>query len=125
MLLFSHQVMSDPFETLWTVARQAPLSMGFSRREYWCGSPFPSPGNFPSPGIKPAAPVLAGGFSATEPPGKPIEKRHRWSYSQSRRADTDVENKSKDNEAGEGDGRNRGIGTDRYIRFTTVHKTGK
>ena len=38
---------------LWTVARQAPLSMGFSRQEYWSGLPFPSPGDFPDPGIKP------------------------------------------------------------------------
>ena len=41
------------FATLWTVARQAPLSMGFSRQEYWSGLPFPSPGDLPKPGIKP------------------------------------------------------------------------
>ena len=40
------------FVTLWTVARQAPLSMGFSRQEYWCGFPCPPPGNLPDPGIK-------------------------------------------------------------------------
>ena len=39
--------------TPWTVARQAPLSMGFSWQEYWSGLPFPSPGGFPDPGIKP------------------------------------------------------------------------
>ena len=38
---------------LWTVARQAPLSMGFSRQECWSGFPFPSPGDLPDPGIKP------------------------------------------------------------------------
>ena len=48
-----------------TAARQAPLSMGFSRQEYWSGLPCPPPGDLPEPGIKPAsfmAPVLAGGF---------------------------------------------------------------
>ena len=40
------------FVTLWTVARQAPLSMGFSRQEYWSGLPFPPPGDLPDPGIK-------------------------------------------------------------------------
>ena len=51
--------------TLWTVARQAPLSMGFSRQEYWSGLPFPPPGDLPDPGIKPESlmsPALAGGF---------------------------------------------------------------
>ena len=38
--------------TQWTAARQAPLSMGFSRQEYWSGLPFPSPGDFPDPGIE-------------------------------------------------------------------------
>ena len=55
--------------TPWTVARQAPLTMGFPRGEYWCGLPFPSPGDLP-PGIKPASPALAGRFFTTEPPGK-------------------------------------------------------
>ena len=41
------------FMTPWTVAHQAPLSMGFSRQEYWSGLPFPSPGDLPDPGIKP------------------------------------------------------------------------
>ena len=55
------------FATLWTVAHQAPLFMGFSRQEYWCGVPFPSPGDLPDPGIKPESlrsPVLAGSSSA-------------------------------------------------------------
>ena len=43
------------FVTLWTVARQAPLSMGFSRQEYWSGLPFSSPGDLPNPGIKPSS----------------------------------------------------------------------
>ena len=56
-----------------TIACQAPLSMGFSRQEYWSGLPFPSPGDLPDPGIKPTSPALAGGFFIVEPPGKPKE----------------------------------------------------
>ena len=62
------------FATPWTVAYQAPLSMGFSRQEYWRGLPFPSPGDLLKPGIEPTSPVspaLAGGFFTTELPGKP------------------------------------------------------
>ena len=53
--------MSNSFAIPWTVARQAPLSMGFPRQEYWSGLPFPSPGNLPTPGIEamaPASPAL-------------------------------------------------------------------
>ena len=46
------------FATPWTVAYQAPLSMGFSRQERWSGLPFPSPGDLPDPGIKPRSPAL-------------------------------------------------------------------
>ena len=46
------------FATPWTVARQAPLSIGFSRQEYWSGLPFPSPGDLPKPGIEPRSPAL-------------------------------------------------------------------
>ena len=46
------------FATPRTVARQAPLSMGFSRQEYWSGLPFPSPGDLPDPGIEPRSPAL-------------------------------------------------------------------
>ena len=46
------------FEIPWTVAYQAPPSMGFSRQEYWSGLPFPSPGDLPDPGIKPRSPPL-------------------------------------------------------------------
>ena len=66
----ARSIMSDSFETLWTVACQAPLSMEFSRPEYWRGLPFPSPGDLPDPGIEPKSPALAGGFFTTEPPGK-------------------------------------------------------
>ena len=59
----------------WTVAHQAPLSMGFPRQEYLSGLPFPSPGDLPHPGTEPASPkspALADGFFTTEPPGKPL-----------------------------------------------------
>ena len=52
-----HSVVSDS-ATPWTVACQAPLSMEFSRQEYWSGMPFPSPGDLPDPGIKPLSPAL-------------------------------------------------------------------
>ena len=60
------------FASPWTVAHQAPLSMEFSRQEYWSGLPFPTPGYLPNPGIEPAylaSPTLAGGFFTTVPPG--------------------------------------------------------
>ena len=44
--------------TPWTVARQAPLSMGFPRQEYWSGLPFPPPGDLPDPGIEPESPAF-------------------------------------------------------------------
>ena len=47
--------------TPWTVARQTPLSMGFSRQECWSGLPFPSPGDLPDPGITPEFPALQAG----------------------------------------------------------------
>ena len=56
----------------WTVAQQAPLSMRFSRQEYWSGLPFPSPGNLPNPGIEPRSPTLQADTLTSEPPGKPI-----------------------------------------------------
>ena len=60
--------------TPWTVVRQAPLSMEFSRQEYWSGLPFPSPGDLPDPGIKTASFAGAGGFFTTVPSGKPWEQ---------------------------------------------------
>ena len=59
------------FMTPWTIAYQAPLSMEFSRQEYWGELPFPSPGNFPNPGIKPGSPTLQADSLLSEPPGKP------------------------------------------------------
>ena len=66
-----HSVMSDS-ETSWTVAHQAPLSMGFSRQEYWSGLPYPSPRNLPNPGIEPKSPMLQADSSLSEPSGKPV-----------------------------------------------------
>ena len=67
------------FVTLWTVARQAPLSMGFSRQEYWSGVPCPPPGDQPDPGIKLASlgfPALADGIFTTVSPWKPSESNN-------------------------------------------------
>ena len=65
---WSRSVVSDSFATPWTVAHQAPLSMGFSRQEYWRGLPFSSPGDLPDPGIKPRSPALQADTLPSEPP---------------------------------------------------------
>ena len=62
--------MSDS-ATAWTGAHQAPLSLEFSRQEYWNGLPFPSPGHLPNPGIKPGSPSLQADVLRSEPPGNP------------------------------------------------------
>ena len=81
----ARSVMSD-FVTLWTVALQTPLSMGFSRQEYWSGLPFPSPEDFPDPKIEFMSPVLAGRFFTTELPAAQIQ---RWESSEEvRRGET-------------------------------------
>ena len=67
MLSLSHVHL---FANTWIVAHQAPLSMGFSRQEYWSGLPFPSPGDLPNPGIKPRSPTLQADSLLSEPPGK-------------------------------------------------------
>ena len=69
--LFSHVQL---FAMLWTVACQAPLSMGFPRQEYWSGLPCPPLGDLPDPGIKPmslVSPALAASSLPLAPPGKP------------------------------------------------------
>ena len=71
-LMFTCSVMFSSFATPWTVAHQAPLSIGFPRQEYWSELPFPSPGNLPDPEIESTSPAPAGGFLTTKPPGKPI-----------------------------------------------------
>ena len=68
LLLLSRFSRVRLFATLWTVALQAPLSMGFSRQEYWSGLPCPAPGDLPNPGIEPTSlmsPALAGRFFTT------------------------------------------------------------
>ena len=62
------------FATPRTVARQTPLSMGFSRQEYWSGLPCPPTRELPNPGIEPRSPVLQADSLPTEPMGKPPEK---------------------------------------------------
>ena len=62
------------FATPWTVAHQAPLSMGFSRQDYWSGLRFHSPGDLPDPGIEPGSPALRADALPSDPPGKP--KKH-------------------------------------------------
>ena len=62
------------FATPWTIVHLAPLSMEFSKQEYWSELPFPFPGDLPDPGIKLAFPALAGRVFTTVPQGKPVEK---------------------------------------------------
>ena len=57
----------------WVIAYRASPSMEFPRQEYWSGSPFPSPGDLPDPGIKPRSPALQEDALPSEPPGKPPE----------------------------------------------------
>ena len=64
----SHSVVSDPLQP-----HQAPLSIEFSRQEYWSVLPFPSPGDLPNPGFKPRSPALQADSLQSEPPGKPWE----------------------------------------------------
>ena len=72
--MLSHLSRVQLFVTPWTVAHQAPVSMGVSRQEHWSGLPFPPPGDLPDPGAEPAppvSPVSASRLFTTEPPGKP------------------------------------------------------
>ena len=70
LLFFSYKVKTNSFVTLWTIACQVPMSMGFPKQEeYWSRLPFPSPGDLPDAGIEPRFPALASGFFTTEPPG--------------------------------------------------------
>ena len=63
---------SSLFANPWIVGHQAPLSMRFSRQEYWSGLPCPPPGDLPNPGIKPRSPTLQADSLPAEPQGKPI-----------------------------------------------------
>ena len=59
------------FVILWTEARQAPLSVGFCRQEYWSGWPFLSPGDLPDTGMEPGSPAMKANSLPSEPTGKP------------------------------------------------------
>ena len=59
------------FATLWTMTRQSPLSIGFSRQEYWSGLPCPPPGDHPNPGMEARSPGLQTNSLPSEPPGNP------------------------------------------------------
>ena len=63
---------------LWTVACQAPLSMGFPRQKYWSGLPCPSPGDLPNPGIEPRSPALQADSLPSEPTGKPTSGQENF-----------------------------------------------
>ena len=71
MWWFSSSVISDTFDAQWTVARQAPLFMGFSSQENWSGLPFPSLEDLPNSGTKPWSPELQADSLPTELQGKP------------------------------------------------------
>ena len=64
---------SNPLRPLWTVARQAPLSIEFSRQEHWSELPFTSPGDLPNPGIEATSPALQADSLPSESPGKPCD----------------------------------------------------
>ena len=68
----SCSVVSDSFAAPWTVAHQAPLSVGFPRQEHWRGLLFPSPGDLPKPEIEPTSPPLLAGSLPSELQGKPF-----------------------------------------------------
>ena len=70
--VLSHFSHVQHFETPRTVACQAPLSMGFSRQEYWSGFPCPAPGDIPDPGMDTKSPALQADSLPTKPTGKPI-----------------------------------------------------
>ena len=70
MCVLSHSVVSDS-ATPWTVAYQAPLSMGFPGQEHWSGLPFPTPGGLSDPGIEPMSPALASRVFTTDPLRRP------------------------------------------------------
>jgi len=83
MCIFSHFSCVRLFATLWTVICQAPLSVRFSRQEYWSGLPCPSPGDLPDPEIEPASlmsPALAAGSLPLAPPGRPQSSKETNFY---------------------------------------------
>ena len=75
--LLSHVLL---FATPWTVAHEAPLSMGFSRQDYWSGLPFSSPGDLPDLGIELGSSALQADSLPSEPPGTPLQSLIKYSY---------------------------------------------
>ena len=73
--MLSHSVVCESLQPN-GLACQAPLSMGFSRQEYWRGVPFPSSGDLPDPGIEPGSPTLQADSLLSEPPGKNLSLLH-------------------------------------------------
>ena len=86
--VLSCSVMSDSFVTPWTVTSQAPLSMGFSRQEYWSGFSCPPPGDLPDPGIEPRSPTLQVDSLLSEPPGM-FSLKHSWKVISNQHGDGD------------------------------------
>ena len=74
----SHSVLSDSVSTC-TVASKAPLSMEFSRQEYWSGPPFPPPGDLPNPEMEPTFSALAGGFFTHRATGE-VSSQNKYFY---------------------------------------------
>ena len=72
--MLRHFIRVQLFATLWAVAHQASLSMGFLRQEYWSGLPCPPPGDLPCPGIQTQVSHIARHSLLSEPPGKPFYK---------------------------------------------------
>ena len=83
--MLSHFSCVQLFVTPWTVACQAPLSMGYSRQEYWNGLPFPLPGNLPDPGTEPGSPALQADPLLTELPEKPNKEQQQQQQKHSRK----------------------------------------
>ena len=78
------------FVSLWTVACQSPLSMGYFRKEYWSGLPFPSPGDLPDLGIEPAFPVSPA-LQAVSLPAEPLGKPFKYAYANFQRCDSHIQ----------------------------------
>ena len=68
--------MSDSFAIPWTISHQVPLSTGFPRQQYWSGSPFPPPEDFPDPRTEASSPALAGGFLIAESQRRPLQSNY-------------------------------------------------
>ena len=84
------------------LAHQAPMSMGFSRQEYWRGLPFPSPGDLPDPGMEPSSPTLQADALTSAPPGVPLNTRIQVLTSKISREERKPGGRKKGKEAGEG-----------------------